>query len=418
MRRLPPSPGPLRAALALTTLVISLAAPLPKQVTAPIAAAQQPSLEQVQNLRAAFNAAQEGLPKKAEDLLSKAVVQWVNQPPDELAAVFKTRGAVRMQLGTPQLAIDDFTEAIRLLRLPEAQKADPAEVLRTYQLRARAHGELREWKEQELDLSSAIERLDNLPVLESTNPYLFAERSSARLRMGDYAGAAEDAEQAELDFGAIGEKIRRVTMGADKALSLYGEGREADAVSAMLNTFKKKGEVVSNNPDDIALLQELSRKDAELHLAYAAHLSSEGRLSEATRQWESGCIRLEAYVRDGQNRLQEEERLRGLEAAAAEKSGRESRLPARTAAANPFALGALLSGMDPSSPYLTQRPGQAYFWYKEGEGSIERRDVGNSLAEVDSSLSCARFRDSEWVSRERPEWPDNLRSRLRGFTRF
>ena len=108
---------------------------------------------------------------------------------------------------------------------------------------------------------------------------------------------------------------------SDASLALYGAGDDAGGVERMRFTFKNKGMPASNNPDDIPLLQELSRKDAELHLAYApearalvplrplltaqrasrcggryaAHLyGAEGKRSEAETQWESGCIRLEA----------------------------------------------------------------------------------------------------------------------------
>ena len=239
----------------------------------------------------------------------------------------------------------------------------------------------------------------------------------ARLRTGQFAGAVEDAEVADADFRAIGEKIRRTTLGADKSLALYGAGRLDEAVEAMLDTFRKKGLPSSNNPDDIALLQELSRKDAELHLAYAAHLHVAGREAEAVKNWESGCIRLDAYVADGTARFNEEERLREKEAEVAEASGRDTRLRASSVRENPLnsALGAWLNGMDPESPYVTQRPGQAFFWYKEGEGSVERRDAGNALAQVDPLLSCSSFEDEAWVRANRPEWPLSLRARVSEF---
>lgn len=118
-----------------------------------------------------------------------------------------------------------------------------------------------------------------------------------------------------------------------------------------------------NNPDDIGLLQELSRKDAELHLAYAAHLySAEGRRSDAETQWESGCIRLEAYVSDGMERLRQEALL--LEKERTEAQGLA--LKASSVAGNPFNndYQARFNGLDPQSPYVTQRPQRSYFWYK------------------------------------------------------
>ena len=87
---------------------------------------------------------------------------------------------------------------------------------------------------------------------------------------------------------------------------------------------KRDGSLSTNNPDDIALLQELSRHDAELHIAYAAHLfSAKSELLKASRQWESGCVRLETYVVDGQQRFDAEKQLQAQEAAAAEATGAE-----------------------------------------------------------------------------------------------
>ena len=45
----------------------------------------------------------------------------------------------------------------------------------------------------------------------------------------------------------------------------------------MRYVFANKGVPATNNPDDIGLLQALSRKDAELHLAYAGHLFAGGK---------------------------------------------------------------------------------------------------------------------------------------------
>ena len=45
-------------------------------------------------------------------------------------------------------------------------------------------------------------------------------------------------------------------------------------------------------------------------MAYAAHLfSAKSELLKASRQWESGCVRLETYVVDGQQRFDAEKQL-------------------------------------------------------------------------------------------------------------
>ena len=203
-----------------------------------------------------------------------------------------------------------------------------------------------------------------------------------------------------------------------------------------------------------ALPQELSRRDAELHIAYAAHLfTQQGALLAAARQWESGCVRLETYVVDGQLRFDEERRLQAKEAASAEATGTEQAPPlscfSRPASAStarshgmtsrasahleqvlrsesvrsPFEAAddfrARLNGLDPRSPFVTQRPGTQYFWYKTGEGEVERRDPGNQLRDrerdVAIGLSCTAFRDPAWVARYRPEWPPNLAARMKTY---
>jgi hypothetical protein len=146
------------------------------------------------------------------------------------------------------------------------------------------------------DLSAAITRLDDLDAIEATNPYLFQERAEARMRTREWAGAAEDAERAQAEFKQLGDKIRALLAACDAALALYGEGQTEAAVAKMAYVFKNKAIPASNNPDDIGLLQELARRDAELHLAFASHAFSEGNRAEAEKQWSSGCIRLEAYV--------------------------------------------------------------------------------------------------------------------------
>jgi hypothetical protein len=84
--------------------------------------------------------------------------------------------------------------------------------------------------------------------------------------LGDFSGAADDAEAAEIDFRATGDKIRRTLALADGALASYGSGDVAGGVEKMRTVFRTKRTLASTNPDDIALLQQLSKKDAELYV--------------------------------------------------------------------------------------------------------------------------------------------------------
>ena len=158
-------------------------------------------------------------------------------------------------------------------------------------LRARVQEALERWKFAEADLTAAIDRLDELDAIESTNPFLFASRGAARSRLGDFSGAAEDALRAEDEFKMIGDRVRRLSSAADSALYLYGADRIAEAVEKMRYVFQNKGLPSSNNPDDLPLIQELSRKDAELHLAYAAHLFGADRRTDADTQVRSRLSR-------------------------------------------------------------------------------------------------------------------------------
>ena len=116
-------------------------------------------------------------------------------------------------------------------------------------------------------------------------------------------------------------------------------------------------------------------------------------------------------LQDGENRLEAENTLRERDAQAALETGKTA-TPLRAASvADTFSnseFNARLNGLDPDSPYVTQRPQQSYFWYKTSEGAIERRDAGEPLAEIDPTLSCGKFRSSEWLERQRPEWSPAL----------
>lgn len=82
-------------------------------------------------------------------------------------------------------------------------------------------------------------------------------------------------------------------------------------------------------------------------------------------------------------------------------------------------LRAQFNGLDPKSPFVTQRAGTGYVWYKTSEGEVERRDAGNPLRSRDDDiaigLSCAAFTDPQWVARYRPEWPGVLSKQLQQF---
>jgi len=428
--RLPHALTSRAAAACLAASLVTMPVHLPALAAPPSAAAQA-------TLRRGMQAASDGLLTSADTLLSTSIDEWKRsaQPPDETSALLKMRANVRQSQGRLADARADLDDAVSLILSPSS-KPDPAEIQRTYVLRARVNAQLQRWRDAEADLSAAIDRLDELDAIEANNPFLFSERSAARSRLGDFGGASEDSQRAAADFKAIGDKTRRLLAAADAALALYDGDDVKAATEQMRYVFANVRTAVSNNPDDIGLLQELSRKEAELHLAYAAHLyasggsggsggnAADGKLQqpaavvpekvrvEAEKEWQGGCVRLEGFVADALERQREEALLRDEEQKRSEALGRDAApMPSKGVAGaqfnNDFGLAARIAGLDPDSPYLTQRPQQGWFYYQTADGQ-KRRDGGVALATVDPTLSCGRFRAADWIKKERPEWPPKL----------
>ena len=234
--------------------------------------AEPPTAEAQAVLRKGYQAASEGLLPTADEKLTQAIGEWKRsaQPPAELSSLYKVRSSVRQQLGKLPDALADLDEAVALIT-PAAANGDPAEVQRTILLRARVNAALARWQQAETDFTSAIARLDDLNAIESTNPYLYAERGSVRSKLGRFDGAADDAVTAAVEFKAIGDKLRSLLASSDAALALYGAGDIDEGVAKMKSTFSSYGNSspTTNNPDDIGLLQDLARREAELHLACA-----------------------------------------------------------------------------------------------------------------------------------------------------
>ena len=82
----------------------------------------------LQKAFAAFYGAQRD-PQAALPLLDESVKSFQRQPPDERAGLYRVRGDCKMALKNPTEAVEDYTTAIDLLRLPESKnKADPIEL--------------------------------------------------------------------------------------------------------------------------------------------------------------------------------------------------------------------------------------------------------------------------------------------------
>lgn len=162
--RLPALPqAAARSVFTCVTAIGLSSLPVPPDLAPAAMAAMPPSAESQSSLKKAFQAAQSGSYASADTQLSRLITEWekTQQPDDETAALYKTRGMCRQSLGRLEEARADLSQALRL-STTTGSKPDPAEVQRTYQLRARVNRALGNSREQAADLSAAIARLDDL----------------------------------------------------------------------------------------------------------------------------------------------------------------------------------------------------------------------------------------------------------------
>ena len=271
--------------------------------TAVPAYAIDPSPAALQIVQSALESSSQQKPD-AVGKLDKAITTWKKEklPDDELAGLYRLRADARNRFGDSDKAEADLTEVVRLLRGPGAAAADPAELPRALLFRARLEFARGAWASAREDAAAALALDENLENLEQKNPFTYELLGRAALRDGDFAAAAAAFADAEKAHDRVGDAIRARNAGADRALALLGAGDEAGSAETR-RIFAQKSNPRTNNPDDIPLLQELSRKDAELHLALAAKLASKGDALDASALWETGCVRLRTYVDDATARI-------------------------------------------------------------------------------------------------------------------
>merc|ERR1719174_3116919 len=386
--------------------------------TAVPALAAEPSPAALQIVQSALESSSQQKPD-AVSKLDKAIGTWKSEklPDDELAGLYRLRADARNRLGAPDKAEADLTEVVRLLRGPGGAAADPAEPPRALLFRARLEFARSAWASAREDASAALALDDQLENLEQKNPFTYELLGRAALRDGDFKAAAAAFGSAEKAHDRVGDAIRARNAGADRALALLGAGDAAGSTETR-RIFAQKSNPRTNNPDDIPLLQELSRKDAELHLALGAKLAAKGAVKDATALWETGCVRLRTCVDDATARIvADDAKTDGL---------------AKDPVAAARGLAAFSVGLDPKNPYVTQQTNTRYLWYElesdgagaadedysfAGDAKVKRRRVGARsddgfarLAQVDAKLSCDAFTDRSWLEANRADWSPALRS--------
>ncbi|KAJ1640452.1 hypothetical protein T492DRAFT_928075 [Pavlovales sp. CCMP2436] len=408
---LSPAPTPFtRRSAVLRSIATVAAAPSALALALPCAAmaeemgggADEDRMEAaVVTLREAYAALDQADPERAESLFSNCIDEWKSMglPGAETASLLRLRASARMQLTKPAGALADLDAAYAL-----ASKAGVAdEVLQILQLRALTLEGLSQWKRAEADLSELLRSELDLSV-GGPNPFLRLRRAQTRQHLGNWAGAATDLADAEVLLKEVGDQIRSVLATASLALAHYGAGDTKAFLACTKKLFEVYTKPGSNNPDDLPLLEELSRREAELHLALASHIGgareppSAEALARAGEEWSVGCLRLRVYADSLAERRTEEDRRR-IAPSPIERASREL---------------ARLTGLAPDSPYVTMLPGEGYWWYQEigATGSSRRRSPLNVRAPLErKSVSCSAFEDCSFALKER-DWPDKLVERL------
>lgn len=122
-------------------------------------------------------------------------------------------------------------------------------------------------------------------------------------------------------------------------------------------------------------------------------------MARADEEWGVGCLRLAVYDEQLEIRKNDENRRR-LSPSPVELATRSL---------------ARLTGLTPDSPYVTQLPGEGFWWYQEYGTTRKRRSPMSVRAKTERTrVSCAAFDDGsgEYALKERG-WPPSLVERLR-----
>eukprot|EP00536_Pseudo-nitzschia_multiseries_P002400 jgi/Psemu1/5430/gm1.5430_g len=281
----------------------------------------------LQKAFAAFYGAQRD-PKAALPLLDESVKSFERQPPDERAGLYRVRGDCQMALKNPVAAVEDYSTAIDLLKLPESKdKADPVELPASILGRARAIRSLgatatpEQAKRAVSDYREALvlssrEEWDtveeNIEDGAKSNPYAAWEYGMALRRNGQYDEARAMHILTSDLFDAISDRPRAV-------ISLLDAG--VDAASAEASGFKatpgvedqdakallKKAISYTTKTEsrDVALLQRVVAKEGEGRIVLAAIEWTDNDKSlrgDAEKELSTACERLDQLEQDALSR--------------------------------------------------------------------------------------------------------------------
>jgi len=274
-----------------------------------------PTNDEIKLLREALGAIYgERNPEKAVELLTKALVSWERQPPDERAALYRVRGDCYMELLDAEAAEKDYTTTINLLEGPGGNLADPGELPaaklgRGRALRSKGNLSTEQFKIAAQDYQTSMrltsrEEWDTDEELEqdgaARNPYAAWEWGMAQRGAGDYKKAAETHILASSAFKEIGDRAHSVISKLDAGIDLAASKDDFEEAKKVLEEAIKSTTSVEGR--DVELLQRVIAKEGEARVALASILWSSNEKAAAEAQLGEACGRLDQLQADADAR--------------------------------------------------------------------------------------------------------------------
>ncbi|OEU18071.1 hypothetical protein FRACYDRAFT_238504 [Fragilariopsis cylindrus CCMP1102] len=313
-------------------------------VTVTATGPQPPTKEEILTLQKAFSAfyGPSRSPSIALPLFDDSIQSFErsNQPADERAGLYRVRGDCKMTLSLSQEAINDYTIAIDLLKLPESiEKADPIELPASLLGRARAIRSLGPKQITDQQAAIGVEDYKQTLILNArddydtiqeqiedgakTNPYAAWEYGMALRQNSQYAEAKIIHLLTSDVFDSISDRSRSVISlldaGIDAACQeIVSGGKVSSELSSSSDNYNdnnknsdaksilKKAVQYTTTAEgrDVALLQRVVAKEGEGRVVLAAlEWSDKSLRNDAEQQLSTACERLDQLEQDGLQRM-------------------------------------------------------------------------------------------------------------------